>query len=76
MQKIIVSGKNNRGNETRISTRENSQNLEVCFLGAQGEIRKASLKLALGDGGALVATLDNSTAYTYGIQAEKLGART
>lgn len=75
MQKIIVQGINNRGNSTRISTKEDFQTLEVYFQGAQGEIRKASLRLCLGAGGSLVAALDNGTLYTHGVEAEKLAKK-
>ena len=74
MQKIIISGKNNRGNETRISTKETSQNLEIYFQGVDGEIRKATV-CVVSNAGVLEIYVANETSpklSTFGVCASKL----
>lgn len=67
MQKIIIQGQNNRGNSTRISTKEDFQILEIYFQGPQGEIRKADVILSVDCGELTIGTVGDT------VHARKIG---
>lgn len=64
MQKIIIVGTNGRGKQTRISTRQTSQELEVYFQGENGEIRSEKFTFKITSGGSLALTNENGMLLT------------
>jgi len=53
MKTILIRANNSRGNEQRISTFDDSMQLDVFFKGENGEVRREILYLKRTDAGSL-----------------------